>query len=120
MSSFAKYAAAARSMLTLVLDTGVTVSVLGEGAFKGGSKKLYPAMALRIISGDILVATPHSQGTFSERRIGGIYPSLKAKTKWMTLGQQIARDPRITEEGDRQLIVDAINAYYGTQLVLGQ
>lgn len=112
--TFQDYGPDSRSWATVVTQTGVTASVLGSGHIKGGAKKVHPSMAHRLISGELLVSTPHQAGgSFSERRIGGIYPTVKAKARWQTLHQQLINDPRQPVEGDGEVVWQAILSAYG-------
>src|SRR5678816_2770053 len=109
---FSQYKSDSRSMFTFVTASGITFSVLGGGALFGGASKLSKRTVERIRSGALLVSTPHrAGGAFSERGAGGVYPTVKASAKWLTLDAWIDRDPRATAE-DKAQAKAAIAAFY--------
>lgn len=109
---FSQYQSDSRSMFTYVTASGVTFSVLGDGTLFGGASAFSRRVVARIRAGKLLVSTPHrAGGAFSERAAGGVYSSVKASAKWLTLEEWIARDPRATDE-DRAQALAAIEARY--------
>ena len=109
---FSQYAPTSRSMFTLVTASGITFSVTGDGTLLGGVKPLSKRIVDRIISGDLLVTTPHrAGGAFSERGAGGVYPAINAKAKMWTLADALWRDPRGTIE-DGKAAYAAVLARY--------
>jgi hypothetical protein len=100
---------------TLVAQTGFTFTPNTNGTLLGGVAPLSKRMVDRILTGEVLVSTPHQAGgSYSERGAGGIYPTVKASAKWQTLEQQLLTDPR-GKAGEGAALFAAITAQYGVQ-----
>ncbi len=104
---FSKYGSKSRSMFTFVLANGITISILGDGTLLGATAPLRARLREKVVSGAMLVTTPHRLGAFSERGAGGIYPAFPTKAKTWTLRDAILRDPRATDE-DKAAAIAAV------------
>jgi hypothetical protein len=100
---------------TLVTNTGITLTANDTGVLLGGVAPLSKRLVENILSGKVLVTTPHQAGgAYMERGAGGIYPTVKASAKFKTLEAQLLSDPR-GAAGEGAALYKVICATYGFQ-----
>jgi len=102
-----------RSPFTDVTESGITFTPCDCGVLMGGVAPLGKRIVARILSGDLLVTTPHrAGGAYRERAAGGVYATINPKARLLTIDAQMDIDPRAETSLQGRQMMATIRAAY--------